>query len=99
MYLIIDHSGVIVAGQEAIFNMFSFPPLHDHKYIETIKQDTYRKEQYNITLSKDLVVRQIGQKILQKGESEFEIELKGDKYTLITALIPELNWYILEIIP
>lgn len=99
MYLIIDHSGVIVAGQEAIFNMFSFPPLHDHKYIETIKQDTYRKEQYNITLSKDLVVRQIGQKILQKGESEFEIELKGDKYTLITVLIPELNWYILEIIP
>jgi len=98
MYLIVDHTGVIVAGQEVAFNFFSFPPLYDHKYIETIKQDTYRKEQYNLSLSKDTTVRMIGQQIIKSDKTQFEIKLKGDKITVITAHIPELNWYLLEII-
>ena len=98
MYLIVDHTGVIVAGQEVAFNFFSFPPLYDHKYIETIKQDTYRKEQYNLSLSKDTTVRMIGQQIIKSDKTQFEIKLKGDNITVITAHIPELNWYLLEII-
>ena len=98
MYLIVDHTGVIVAGQEVAFTIFSFPPLYDHKYIETIKQDTYRKEQYNLSLSKDAAVRQIGQQIIKSENNQFEIDLKGDKITVLTAHIHELNWYLLEII-
>ena len=98
MNLIIDNNGAIVTAQEEIINLLSFPPLFDHKYIETIKQDTYRKELYNLALSKDANVRTMANEILKNKKMLVETEINGDKLTIIAAHIPELNWYLLEII-
>ncbi|MFZ4547271.1 MAG: hypothetical protein ACOYN4_07550 [Bacteroidales bacterium] len=98
MTMIIDNNGAIVAAQEGIINLLSFPPLFDHKYIETIKQDTYRKDSYNIALSKDINVRKIAVEILQKNNSVAKTEINGEKVTIISANIPELNWHLLEIL-
>jgi len=98
MTMIIDNSGTIVAAQEATINVLSFPPLFDHKYIETIKQDTYRKEMYNLKLSKEENVRKIATGILNEKKVIVETEIIGEKITVIAAHIPELNWYLLEII-
>ncbi len=98
MSMIIDNSGTIVAAQEATINLLSFPPLFDHKYIETIKQDTYRKELYNLALSKEANVRKIATGILKEKKPVVETEIIGDKITVIAAHIPELDWYLLEII-
>ena len=98
MYVIIDHTGVIVAAEEETINLLSFPPLYDHKYIETIKQDTYRKDQYNISLSKDVNVRTMATEILVNKKEQTEVMLNNEKFTTIATHIPELNWYILEII-
>jgi hypothetical protein len=98
MTLIIDNSGAIVAAQEGTINLLSFPPLFDHKYIETIKQDTYRKELYNLALSKEANVRQIANEILDQKKELVKAEINGEKITVIAAHIPELNWYLLEIL-
>lgn len=96
--LIIDHSGGIVTAQETSINLLSFPPLYEHKYIETIKQDTYRKEKYNISLSKDLNVRTMANEILKNKKEVVKFEVNGEKLTVISAHISELDWYLLEII-
>ena len=98
MNLIIDNSGTIVSAQEEIINMLSFPPLFEHKYIETIKQDTYRKELYNMALSKESNVRNMAIEILKNKKEVVEAEINGEKITIIAAHIPELNWYLLKII-
>lgn len=98
MTLIIDNSGAIVAAQEGTINLLSFPPLFDHKYIETIKQDTYRKEMYNLALSKEANVRQIATEILVQKKDLVKAEINGEKITVIAAHIPELSWYLLEIL-
>lgn len=98
MTVIIDNRGEIVAAQEEIINLFSFPPLYDHKYIETIKQDTYRKELYNVALSKDATVRQIATEILKNKKQVIETELNGEKITILAVPIPELNWFLLEVV-
>jgi uncharacterized protein YsxB (DUF464 family) len=98
MHLIIDHTGVIVAAEEETINLLSFPPLYDHKYIETIKQDTYRKDQYNVSLSKDVNVRNMATEILVNKKEQTEVVLNNEKFITIATHIPELNWYILEII-
>jgi len=98
MILIIDNFGAIVTAQEEMINLMSFPPLFDHKYIETIKQDTYRKELYNLALSKDMNVRAMANEILKEKKKLVETELNGEKLTIIVAHIPELNWYLLEIL-
>lgn len=98
MNLIIDPTGTIVAAQEITLNLLSFPPLRDHKYIETIKQDTYRKEQYNVALSKDVNVRRMAVEILQQGKNSVQTTINGEKLTVLAVHIPELNWYLLELI-
>ena len=98
MTLIIDSSGAIVAAQEGTINLLSFPPLFEHKYIETIKQDSYRKELYNLALSKVANVRSLAAEILEKKKEVVVAEINGEKITIITAHIPELNWFLLEIL-
>lgn len=98
MVLIIDNTGTIVSAQEATVNILSFPPLSDHKYIETIKQDTYRRESYNLKLSKEENVRKIGIEIIDHKKSEFQTEINGTKLTVISAHIPQTDWYLLEIL-
>jgi hypothetical protein len=98
MTIIIDKSGAIVAAQEATINLLSFPPLFDHKYIETIKQDTYRKELYNLTLSKEMNVRKIATEIIENKKKIVDAEINGEKITVIAEHITELNWFILEIL-
>lgn len=96
--VIIDANGGLVTAQEDIINLFSFPPLYDHKYIETIKQDTYRKELYNMALSRDATVRKIATEVLKNKKQTVTVDLNGEKTTIIAAPIPELNWYLLEVI-
>ncbi|MEI8086735.1 MAG: hypothetical protein WCG93_11025 [Paludibacter sp.] len=98
MMLIVDSNGAIVAAQEETINLLSFPPLFDHKYIETIKQDTYRKDSYNLALSKETKVRSMANEILKKKKEVVETNINGERMTIIAAHIPELNWYLLEII-
>jgi uncharacterized protein YoxC len=98
MTVIIDNNGSIVAAQEEIINLLSFPPLYDHKYIETIKQDTYRKELYNIALSRDANVRSIATEVLKNKKQIIDVELNGEKLTIVAVSIPELNWHILELL-
>ncbi len=96
--VIVDANGGIVTAQEEIINLFSFPPLYDHKYIETIKQDTYRKELYNIALSRDATVRKIATEILKNKKQIVTVERNGEEILIIAAPIPELNWYLLEVV-
>lgn len=98
MTIIIDSSGAIVTAQEGVIYLLSFPPLFDHKYIETIKQDTYRKELYNLALSKDASVRALAVEILENKKDIVEAQINGEKIIVIAAHIPELNWYLLEIV-
>ncbi len=96
MTMIIDNKGGIVTAQEEIINLLSFPPLYDHKYIETIKQDTYRKELYNIALSRNIYVRSIATAVLNNKKQIIDVELNDEKFTIVAVTIPELNWHILE---
>jgi len=96
--MIIDNTGTIVAAQETMLNMLSFPPLQDHKYIETIKQDTYRKELYNLKLSKEENVRKIAVDIIDQKKGFVETEVDRNKFTVIAAYIEEVDWYLLEIL-
>lgn len=98
MIMILENTGIIVAAQEAVFNMLSFPPLFEHKYIETIKQDTYRKEFYNLMMSKEEKVRGIAIDILQNKKTIIRTELQSEPITIIVAHIDELDWYLVEFI-
>lgn len=98
MTMIVDNTGAIVTAQENVINLLSFPPLFDHKYIETIKQDTYRKEVYNLRLSKSAEIRSVAVDLLDNHKNMIETVINGEKVTFLSAIIPELNWYLIDVV-
>lgn len=98
MTMIIDSTGTIVSAQEAILAYLQFPPITDHKYIETIKQDTYRKESFNLRFSKEEQVRNIAHQIIDKKSKIFETNINESPSIVICAKIEEMEWYLIEIL-
>lgn len=98
LLMLVDSAGTIVTARENVINLLSFPPIKDHKYIETIKLNTYRKELYNILLSKDADARQIANKIMHEGSRFFKANINNEEYYLVSEFIPELKWFIIEIV-
>lgn len=95
--IIVDASGIIVSANELIINLLNLPTLVNHKYFETIKQDTYKKEDYNLLKNKNKNIRFAFENII-KNKSEFENLLIDDaNYFLYVSVIDELNWYVIKI--
>jgi len=86
---ITDHDGVIVAANEQIINLLDFPKLTDHKYFETIKADTYRKEQFNIRSHKNKELCQAFEKIFHENDENIDlsIEISDQKYKIFYSKI------------
>ena len=96
--LIVDKNGVLVAAEETSVNRLYLPPLKDHKYVETIKSDKFRKDDYNLLKSKNNKVRELAKKIIIDGLDNIEFESEGEAYHVITNEIQEMDWKIFKLI-
>ncbi len=97
-FAILDSKGAIVSVQDYLVTLFSLPMLRNHKYLETIKQNTYLADDYNLLKSKSKDVRNLAERIFYDGMSEIPFN-KGDvSYLVLVETIEELDWKILKVI-
>ena len=95
--IIIDNTGVIVAADEKIISLLNLPPLKAHKYLETIKQDTYKKHEYNMMKNKDKSLRAAFNSILNQKTYAQVIDVEGLPLAVFAAEIEILDWYVVKI--
>ncbi len=96
--MILDANGMIVSIQEYLANLFSLPTLKDHKYLETIKLDTYLPEDFNLLYSKSKMVREMATLIFKDNQGRVEFKRGAESFIVIVENIPELDWKILKVI-
>lgn len=96
--VILDGNGIIVSINEALTGLLSLPKLEDHAYLETIKQDTYRADNFNLLQSKSRSVREAISAIYNGKANEVVFTNNKEQVTLLSEKIPELGWYILLVI-
>lgn len=96
--MIIDANGVVVATQEYLASLFSLPPLLEHKYLETIKSDTYQVDRYNLLKNKSKDVREMALALIKGQQKKALFSNRKDRFTVLAESIPELHWTILEVI-
>ena len=94
-FIILDKNGVIVSINESLTGLLSLPRLEDHTYLETIKQDTYRTDNFNLLNSKSRSVREAVSAIYHEGKNEIVFIKDKEHVTILSEKIPELDWYIL----
>ena len=95
--LIADKKGVIITASEYLIQLFSMPPLRDHKYLETINLDTFRRDSYNILLSSREDLREAVKALYRKSD-EYRLVKAGDTDLLIIIeMIPDLKWRVIGV--
>lgn len=95
--VIVDNTGVIVAADEKVTSLLNLPPLKAHKYLETIKQDTYQKDSFNMLKNKDKSIRSAFKKILFEHQNIQMIDADGISLAIFAAQINILDWYVINI--
>lgn len=96
--VLLDASATVVSIQDQLTTLLSLPPLENHKYLETIRSDTYRTDNYNLLKSRSREVREMAQRIFHKNQTEVTFEKKGNTLRVTSVNIPELDWKLLQII-
>ena len=97
-YMLVTKTGLIVTTTENAARFLSLPPLTDHRYIETVKSDTYKPDEFNLLKSKNKNTRAVAEKLINQNESQCSLFAGEKKYTVLSVPIQELGWRLLEII-
>jgi hypothetical protein len=95
--IIIDGTGTIVSANEMTINRLNLPPLTNHKYFETIKQNTFKKEDYNLLNNKNKSIRTAFEKIVKNNSINEEFSVDNTNYEVFVSKIQELDWYLIKV--
>ncbi|MEI6034571.1 MAG: hypothetical protein WCS65_09865 [Verrucomicrobiae bacterium] len=91
---VIARSGVLVAATESAIQLLEMPPLKDHKYLETVKQDTFKSDEYNVLKTTLRPVREMARAVLEKPAASVPVVLHGKSWTAFSAPVSELGWAV-----
>lgn len=94
--VILSKEGVLVAATETAIQDLQMPPLKNHKYLETVKLDTFKPDEYNIRKSTLRSVRAMAVRLLDESLPEVPVELAGQTHLARSARLRELNWLVVE---
>ena len=97
-YMLVAKTGLIVTTTEDAARILSLPPLTDHRYIETVKSDTYKPDEFNLLKSKNKNTMAAAEKLINQNKSNCSLIAGEKNYSLLSAPIKELGWRLFEII-
>ncbi len=92
--MLLDGNGVVVAAHAEMIALFSLAPLTDHRYMDTIREDTYRRDDYSLLKSRSREIRAMARRILEKGERQTTALIDDSPRTILAAPVPELGWIL-----
>lgn len=96
---VVTREGVLVAATESAIQHLEMPPLKDHKYLETVKLDTFKPDEYNILKSTLRPIRAMAVKLLVDSQPQVTVTLAGTDHVAYAAPVPELGWIVIELTP
>ncbi len=94
--IILDQTGTVVAASEKALNLFSLPPLINHRYSETIKSDSFRKDDFNLKNSKSREIRNVFDQ-MQDGQESGRFTENNKAYAYVMSKISLLGWYVVGV--
>ena len=94
---VIAQSGVLVAATEDAIAILEMPRPKDHRYLETVKQDTFQPDQYNVTKSTIRAVRELAFALASAtAETTRQLTIGQKTYAVHSAPVPELNFTVVS---
>ena len=95
---ILDKTGVLVAVNHKLVHLLCLPPLENHEYLETIKSDKYRKNDYNLLKSKDRTIREMAESIITGQKKTYAFFIDKKNYMAVSVAMDDLSWALVSIL-
>ncbi|MCG8553455.1 MAG: hypothetical protein MI799_23875 [Desulfobacterales bacterium] len=95
---ILDKTGVLVAVNHKLVHLLSLPPLENHEYLETIKSDKYRKNDFNLLKSKERTIREMAIAIISGQKKDYAFSIDEKDYRAVSVAMSELGWTLVSIL-
>ena len=94
-WALVDRRGTIVAATEVAVELFAMPSLIDHRYINTVKSDRYRSENYNLLQSPNTAVRRMAWTLIRRKAPAAVYHGPGGLRLVLAEPVPALGWTVL----
>ncbi len=93
---IVAEDGSLVAAGESIVRVLRLPPLKNHRYVDTVRSDTFRPENYNLLRSSSPEIRASFRELLSSGASSTTLLLDNREWVIRGVEVEGLGWKILQ---
>ena len=98
MCLLAAADGTVVATGETLIQILRLPALKNHRYVDTVRSDTFRSEDYNMLKSRSLAIRTMAATLLINGKSSAPLDLDEENWVVHAVPVPELDWRLMEFV-
>lgn len=98
LYVVVSNDGIVVAAGEKMSRVLRLPNLKRHRYVDTVRSDTLRTDDYNLRKSSSTSIREMIDDLTVKGSQETDLDLDGQKWRVRSASLTRLDWHVLEFI-
>lgn len=92
--MVVAHDGTLVAAGEAMARILRLPPLKNHRYVDTVRSDTFRPERYNLLRSSAPEIRAAFAELLSNGKETDILRLDSHQWLIYGRPIKHLGWYM-----
>ena len=94
--MLVDEKGGILAMPEAVEQILGIIELKKHDYAETIKHDTYKPDDYNLLINKNIPISM--RDFFQSEDALAEISIGGKLYLASKFQVKETGWYFMTLV-
>jgi hypothetical protein len=96
---IITQTGVVAAADEKAISYLEMPSIQGHRYLDVVKQDTYKQEEFSVVSSHSQEVRDLWTIAKVAQDTLFTHILGFQVFNVEIAQIPPLQWTVLCLSP
>ena len=94
--LLASSDGTVVAAGELMIRILRLPALKNHRYVDTVRSNTFRSADFNMLKSRSLAIREMAGELLSKREPSASLELDDEHWTVHAVTIPGLDWRLMD---
>lgn len=94
--LLVSSDGTVVATGEILIGILRLPALKNHRYVDTVRSDTFRSADFNLLKSRSLAIRQMAETLIVKGQQTALLQLDDLRWRVSASPVAKLGWHLLE---
>lgn len=97
-FVLVNSKGDIIGGKSEAIELLGMPLLKNHVYRESIQEDNFRMEEFNLSRSKNGEVRKMAQTILREKKDHFDFVEDRRIARVLAQSFNQIDWVVLELL-